>query len=273
MVKLIGMKPNPKIVPLGKHRSEHENLRRPLAIWLAGRIGFAAYTAMAERLAWEVSEPNARPPTLVLCEFAPSITIGRLGMRSDIDFSDEELRLQGLEVRYVGRGGGTVLHGPGQVCVAFFSTLEDLGFGRYDVGHFLERFEAGLEDAVRSLRCGSTRDSQGHGIFGRTGLLAAVGITVRRGVVCHGAFVNVQPALELFHRVQTATVASAGGSRTMSSLEADLQRKVRLQDARSALVQHLSEAFAFPRTHIQAGFPLPIRETSLSQTEHISRVG
>ena len=59
----------------------------------------------------------------------------------------------------------------------------------------------------------------------------------------------------------------------MSSLEADLQRKVRLQDARSALVQHLSEAFAFPRTHIQAGFPLPIRETSLSQTEHISRVG
>lgn len=273
MVKLIGMKPNPKIVPLGKNRPEHENLRRPLAIWLAGRIGFAAYTAMAERLAWEVSEPNARPPTLVLCEFAPSITIGRLGMRSDIDFSDEELRLQGLEVRYVGRGGGTVLHGPGQVCVAFFSTLEDLGFGRYDVGHFLERFEAGLEDAVRSLRCGSTRDSQGHGIFGRTGLLAAVGITVRRGVVCHGAFVNVQPAARTLSPRANRNCCLGRRKPNHEFAGSRFAAQVRLQDARSALVQHLSEAFAFPRTHIQAGFPLPIRETSLSQTEHISRVG
>jgi len=252
----------------------HRDVRRPLAVWLAGRITYAAYAAMAERLAWEVSEPDKRPPTLLLCEFEPSITIGRLGSRRDVDITDEELRRLGLEVRFVGRGGGAVLHGPGQVCVALFSTLEDLGFGRHDAGPFMERFETALEEAVRSLRCGAARDSRAHGIFGRTGVLAAVGVAVRRGVVCHGAFVNVQPSLELFERVKTSPMASDGTAYTMGSIEADVQRKVRLQDARAALVQHLTEGFLFPRSNIHAGFPLPIGEKSLSSPkESVSRVG
>jgi lipoyl(octanoyl) transferase len=266
--------------PLGKTQMSETpsgGVQRPLSVWLAGRIGLDAYWAMAERLAWEVSEPSGRPPTLVLYELDPVITIGRLGSRTDVDLTDDELRSRRLEIRFVGRGGGAVLHGPGQVGIALFAKLEDLGFGRYDVGSYLERFETGLEGAVRALRCGAARDSRAHGIFGRTGLLAAVGIAVRRGVVRHGGFLNVQPALELFHRVQTVPVAAAAGMRTMqaamSSVEADVQRKVRLQDARSALVQHLVDVFGFPQSHIQSGFPVPIRDTGPSHPEFVSRVG
>jgi lipoyl(octanoyl) transferase len=246
---------------------------RPLSVWLAGPIGLDAYWAMAERLAWEVSEPDGRPPTLVLYELEPGVTIGRLGSRTDVDLSDDELRSRRLAIRFVGRGGGAVLHGPGQLGIALFAKLEDLGFGRYDVGSYLERFEAGLEGAVRAVRCGAARDSHMHGIFGRTGLLAAVGIAVRRGVAWHGGFLNVQPALELFHRVRTVPVAAGLGMRTMSSIEADVQRKVRLQDARSAVVQHMADAFAFPQAHIQSGFPFPIRGAGPSQPEFVSRVG
>lgn len=252
----------------------HYGARRPLAVWLGGRISYAAYAAMAERLAWEVSEPDKRPPTLLLCEFEPSITIGRLGSRSDIDSTDEELRQLGLEVRFVGRGGGAVLHGPGQVCVAFFSMLEDLGFGRHDAGPYVERLEIALEEAVRSLRCGVARDSRAHGIFGRTGVLVNVGVAVRRGVVCHGAFVNVQPSLELFGRIKTLPMVLNGMAYTMGSIEADVQRKVRLQDARAALVSHLTEGFLFPRSNIHSGFPLPIVEKRpSSHKESVSRVG
>jgi len=53
--------------------------RRALAAWLAGSISLDAALTMAERLAWEVSEPAGRPPTLVLHELEPSITIGRSG--------------------------------------------------------------------------------------------------------------------------------------------------------------------------------------------------
>lgn len=231
--------------------------RRPVAVWLAGGIGLDAYLRMAERLAWEVSEPEGRPPTLLLFDLAHAITIGRLGSRADVDLSDEELRSRGIEVRFVGRGGGAVLHAPGQIGIALFASLEDLGLGRHAVGGYLERLEAGLEAAVRSLRCGTARDSRVHGIFGRTGLLSTVGIAVRRGVVRHGAFLNVQPDLELQRRVKSVPVAAGAGTRTMGSVEADVQRRIRLQDARAALVDHLADAFDFSRVHIHSGFPIP----------------
>ena len=257
----------PKIAPGGRP------LRPGVAVWLAGSIGLDAYGAMAERLAWEVSEPDGRPPTLVLYDLAPSITIGRLGSRADIALSDDELRSRGLEVRFVGRGGGAVLHGPGQIGISLFASLADLGLGRHAVGPYLDRLETGLEGAIRSLRCGAARDSRMHGIFGRTGLLAAVGVAVRRGVAWHGGFLNIQPPLELHRRVKSLSVAAGAGTHTMGSVEADVQRRVRLQDARATLVEHLVDAFEFPRSHIQSGFPVPIRETPAAPTERSRSVG
>lgn len=254
-------------------RSADAHDRRPVAVWMAGAIGIDAYSRMAERLAWEVSEPEGRPPTLVLFDPEPSITVGRLGSRADVDIGDDELRSRGLDMRFVGRGGGAVLHGPGQIGIAIFAALEDLGLGRHSVGGCLERLESGLEAAVRSLRCGSARDSRVHGIFGRTGLLASIGVAVRRGVVRHGGFLNVQSNLELQRRVRSVPVAAGVGMRTMGSVEADVQRRVRLQDARAAVVEHVVDAFDFPQALIQSGFPLPVRDGRLGLVEHPPRVG
>lgn len=250
--------------------------RRPLAVWLAGRIGWDAHATMAERLAWEVSEPGGRPPTLVVSELEPVITIGRLGSRADVDLSAEELRSRGLEIRFVGRGGGAVLHGPGQVFVGLFAALEDLGLGRHDVGSYVARFEAGLEGALRLMGCAPGRRPGMHGLFGRTGMLAAVGIAVRRGVACHGGFVNVCPALEVFSRVRSAPVPPGGepptiSAASMGSVEAELRRKVRIQDARTALVETLTAAYGFPRTQIQSGFPFLTPHPV--PPEYASRVG
>jgi len=247
--------------------------RRPLAVWLAGPIAIESAIAMAERLAWEVSEPEGRPPTLVLAELTPGITIGRGGSRTDVELADDELRAHRLAVRFVGRGGGAILHGPGQVAVSLFATLEDLGLGRHDVGPYLERFEHALEGAVRQVRCGAARDSSLPGIFGRTGLLGAVGIAVRRGVVWHGGFLNVRPDMRLFDRVRTLPVAAAAPQRTMGSIEADVQRPVRLQDVRAALVQQMVDAFGFPRAHIQSGFPVPVEGAVGHREEIVNRVG
>jgi lipoyl(octanoyl) transferase len=249
---------------------------RPLSAWLAGRIDWHGYAALAERLAGEAAQPRGRHPTLVIFELAPCITIGRLGSRMDVALDDDELRSRQLSLRFTGRGGGAVAHGPGQVCVSLFASLADLGLGAHDVGMLLERFQAGLAGALRAVKAGPIRHAGVHGIFGRTGLLAAVGMAVRRGAVAHGAFVNVSPALDLHHRVTTARVPTAEGGlkpTSMGSVEADIQRMVRLQDARTALVQHLSEAFGFEQTHIHSGFPVATVAGGPSHPEAISRVG
>lgn len=246
-------------------------MSRSLDVWLAGRIGQDAYATMAERLAWEVSEPGGRPPTLVLYEPEPSITVGRAGSRMDIDLTDDDLVSRRLAIRFVGRGGGAVLHGPGQVGIAIFARLEDLGFERHDVGGYLDRLESALEGAVREVRCGAARDSHVSGIFGRTGLLAAVGIAMRRGVVWHGGFLNAERNPLPAHRVRTAPLAAGPTMRTMSSIEADVQRRVRLQDVRSALVHHVVDAFGFPQPCIQSG--VPVSTCGASPSEPVSRAG
>jgi len=254
-------------------RQSRDRARRPLAVWLAGSIGLDASLALAERLAWDVSEPDGRPPTLVLAEPEPAITIGRGGSRSDVQLTDEELRHHGLSPRFIGRGGGAVLHAPGQVSVSLFATLADLGIEPHGVAAYLERLEHALEAAVRAVRCGAARDSGLPGIFGRTGLLAAMAVAVRRGVVWHGAFLNVRPDLSLFPRVRTLPFASAAGMRTMGSIEADVQRPVRLQDVRAALVEQVVDAFGFPRAHIQSGLPLTLPGAGPRRSEITSRVG
>ena len=98
--------------------------QRSLSVWLAGRLQQEAYQSIAERIAWDVSEPNGRSPTLVIYEPATGITIGRLGSHTDIDIPSDELVRKGIAVRFVGRGGGAVLHGPGQVGIALFCSPE-----------------------------------------------------------------------------------------------------------------------------------------------------
>jgi len=252
-------------------------MRKPLAVWLAGTIRFDDYAAMAERLAGEVADPRGRNPTLVLCEFEPCITIGRAGSRADVRLSDEDLRERRLVVRFTGRGGGAVLHGPGQVVAALFARLDDLGHAGRDVGGFVGRFVHGLAAAIAAVRCGSGVTAPGlHGIAGRSGMLASVGLAVRRGVVGHGAFVNVCPALDACHRIDTipARLMPEGVemASTMGSIEADVQRRVRLQDVRTALAQSLADALAVPRMHVNAGFPIRL-QVPPSQPEVVSRVG
>lgn len=252
---------------------------KPLAVWLAGPIRRADHLAMNERLAGEMAEASGRIPTLVVCELESCITIGRSGSRADVRLMDDDLAARRLEVAFTGRGGGAVLHGPGQVAISLVASLADLGLGPHDVGGYLARLQGAVAAAIRAVRCGSAAVRPGcHGVVGRTGLLAAVGVAVRRGVVSHGAFVNVCPALDVAQRIDTmpSRLRAAGDEplpTTMTSIEADVQRRVRLQDVRTAVVQAIVDAFGFPRTHINAGFPFAVRSAAATTSEIITRVG
>jgi lipoyl(octanoyl) transferase len=269
----------PPLAPTPPHADPSAPPRKPLAVWLGGTIGWDDYVAMAERLAGEVAEPVGRNPTLVICELAPRITIGRAGSRADVRLSDDELRSHGLGITFTGRGGGAVLHGPGQVTVALVAPLVDLGFASHDVGGYVAAFEGAVARAIRTVRCGAALHPGVHGVFGRRGLLAAIGIAVRRGVACHGASVNVSPPLDLHQRIDTLPPRLLGdlpggpSSSVMGSIEADVQRRVRLQDVRTALVESLADAFAVPRIHMNAGFPYRLHPATPNQPEVVSRVG
>jgi lipoate-protein ligase B len=91
-----------------------------------------------------------------------------------------------------------------------------------------------------------------HGIWGRTGQLAAVGVAVRGWVSYFGVYINVSPPLGLFRIVETDRM----GHTRMSSLVAERGPAVRMASVRTAVIRHLAESLGCPRYHMYTGHPL-----------------
>lgn len=83
------------------------------AHWL-GLVDYDTAWEMQADFAREIAV-GSRPPTILLLEHPPVLTIGRRGGREHILWGDEKLRQEGIIVREVDRGGDVTFHGPGQL--------------------------------------------------------------------------------------------------------------------------------------------------------------
>ncbi len=97
----------------------------PLEIYLLGMVDFEDALQLQRRLLYDAGEGGGA--ALVLCEHPPTISVGRSGSRTHIVPDDEELRSLGIRMRWVNRGGGCVLHLPGQLVAYLVLPLDRLG--------------------------------------------------------------------------------------------------------------------------------------------------
>jgi lipoyl(octanoyl) transferase len=185
----------------------------------------------------------------LICEHSPIITVGRRGSWGHIALDQRELASRQLEVRWVNHGGGCLAHVPGQLAIYPIVPLEH---HQLSVGDYLARLQTALVGAIEEVGFASqTRDAQ-HGVWGRTGQLAALGVAVKSWVTYHGAFVNVAPAMDLFRLLTT----DPEGLTPMSSLSAERQKNVKMTQVREAVVRHLVAALGCSRHHVYSGHPL-----------------
>src|SRR5262245_65477870 len=110
---------------------------------LLGRVDFDEALRLQRRLAYQVS--GGAGPALVLCEHAPLVTVGRHGSPGDIHLGPEELSSRRCRVRWVARGGGTILHLPGQMALYPVLPLGRLGL---DVSTYLARLHQVVIDLL-----------------------------------------------------------------------------------------------------------------------------
>jgi lipoyl(octanoyl) transferase len=233
-----------------------------LAFHFLGQISFDDALALQLRLVQEAASSPAPRARLLFCEHPALITIGRIGSRGHVRLSGERLRHERLAVRWVSRGGGCVLHAPGQLAVYPIVPLAGLG---WSIGQYLERLQRGLLDALRQLQVHPQTQPGHFAVWGRSGLLAAVGVAVREGVTCHGAFLNVNPAMRPFAFVDSlpTEVVAPGTKTTMGCLLAERRTAVRMSSVRAALVDGLARAFGTERYHLHTGHPWLVRSSGV----------
>jgi lipoyl(octanoyl) transferase len=242
---------------------------RCLEFHLLGRLDWERVWSLQQRLMYETGGRTQPQVTVLCCEHPDSITIGRSGSRGHIRMSDEELHRQQVSIKFVGRGGGCVYHTPGQLCLYPILSLERFG---WSVGEYLRRLQHGLCRTLREFNIEPVLQEGEFGVWGRSGLLAAVGVAVRNWVTCHGAFLNVSPSMARFAYIDAVDPdrISSGRKSTLSCLLAERRLPVKMTSVRATIVQTLAEAFSCDRHHICTGHPL-LNLRSEKSRESISR--
>jgi len=223
--------------------------------FLLDRIDFDMALTLQQRLANEIGQRDDGQINLLLCEHPQIVTVGRGGSPGEIAMHNGLLRNQQIEVRWANRGGGCMVHCPGQLAIYPIVPLQWHGFS---VGEFLKRLHTGLIETLDDLNITSHALPGRHGVWGRTGQLAAIGVAVRNWVTYFGAYLNVCPPMGLFRLVESDPI----GHTSMSCLVAERRGPVRMTAVRAALVRRLTEAFGCDRYHLYTGHPMLRRVTS-----------
>jgi lipoyl(octanoyl) transferase len=217
-----------------------------LEVYLLGLVDFDAALFLQERLMMDVAGRDDGYGALLICEHPPLITVGREGSKAEIRCEPEELTAREIAVRWLNRGGGCLVHAPGQLAAYPLLPLACRGWG---LAEYRERVELALLDVCRDARIRAWRKPFEAGVFCRGGKVANVGVAVRSWVSSHGLFVNINPRMDLMTLVRS-------GDSGASSLSAERGRPVAMPAVRESLIRRLAVRLQYERYHLYTGHPL-----------------
>ncbi len=227
-----------------------------LATYLLGHVDFLEVQSLQRRVVYELGERGGA--CLILCEHPPTISVGRSGSRTHIIPDDDWLRGLGIGVHWVNRGGGCVLHLPGQITAYLAMPLRPptLTLSGYLAG--LEQVILGVLDEF--IIRGSVQTDH-PGVFLGRARVASLGVAVSRWIAYHGFSLNVGPCLDLFDMLDEPGIDSTPLRQT--SMESRLQRSIPMGRVREAIIRHVQQVFGLERHHLYTRHPL-IRRKVLS---------
>lgn len=229
--------------------SPHDGL---LEIHLLGLLDFDAALFLQKRLVYEISGQTDRRAGLLICEHLPMITLGREGSRASLLAEPRELAARQIETRWLNRGGGAIVHGPGQLAAYPILPLDRLGVGLWEYRTRLEQAVIGMAEDVQVP---AHRHPDYPGVWCRHGQFAHLGVAVRSWVSYHGVFIDVEPKVDWDQFVKPHPTQER-----MTSLSVQCGKLVSMSSVRESLARRIAEQMGYSRTHVYTGHPLLGRE-------------
>ncbi|GAB3933083.1 lipoyl(octanoyl) transferase LipB [Mucilaginibacter myungsuensis] len=189
----------------------------------------------------EPAEDVLTPNYLVFCEHPHVYTLGKSGDASNLLLDEQGLIDKQATYYLINRGGDITYHGPGQV----------VGYPILDLDNFftdIHKYLRTLEEAV-ILTLADYGLTAGR-YNGYTGVwfdadkptarkICAMGVRCSRWVTMHGFAFNVKPDLDYFKNIVPCGI----DDKAVTSLEAELGRKVDIEEVKENLLHHISVLF------------------------------
>lgn len=213
-----------------------------------GRVDFDAALFLQDRMLTEVQQRNDRYGVLLICEHPPLVTIGRDGTLADLVSEPEEFASREIPIRRINRGGGTLMHAPGQIAAYPVLPLHRLGLG---IADFQQRLNNALIACARDQKVKAYPSDDPPGIACRCGQIGWIGSAIQDWTTNHGLFLNVNPTLDLLRMVR-----SVPAKNRIASLSQQRMFPLPMHKVRESLIRHLAEQFGYDNMHPYTGHPL-----------------
>ena len=219
-----------------------------LEVYLLGLVDFESCLTLQQTLVDEIQGRCSQQGALLICEHPPILTVGREGSLSHLRCEPRDLQARQISVRWLNRGGGCVVHVPGQLAIYPILPLQQLGLG---VEAYRKVLESTLIAACAEVKVTAFCQPEESGIWCRSGQVGYVGAAIKSWISYHGAFLNVCPNLDWMQLCYSNSI-----QRRASSLSAERMGTVSMHTVRESLARLLAEACGYHRYHIYTGHPL-----------------
>jgi lipoyl(octanoyl) transferase len=188
------------------------------------------------------AEQVATSNYLLFCEHPHVYTLGKSGKQDHLLLNEDELVEKDASFYKINRGGDITYHGPGQL----------VGYPILDLDNFftdIHRYMRFLEEAI--IRLLADYGIEAGRIDGLTGVwldhekqlrprkICAMGVKASRWVTMHGFALNVSPDLAYFGNIVPCGI----DDKAVTSIEAELGRKVEMSEVMDRLKKHLAAVF------------------------------
>lgn len=176
---------------------------------------------------------------LLFVEHNPVYTLGKNGKASNILFSEQMLERIGAEFFHIERGGDVTFHGPGQIVGYPILDLEKVGIG---LREYIDAMEQSVIDCLKLWGIEAGRIAGASGVWiepesVRARKICAIGVRSSRYVTMHGFAFNVSTDLRYFSYINPCGFVDKG----VTSMEAELGRKVDIEQVKTELINQLKE--------------------------------
>lgn len=209
-----------------------------------GRMPYEPCFDLQRRIAESVASAGG-PPTLLLVEHPPVLTLGASFHEEHLLLSADRYRELGIEVCRTDRGGDVTYHGPGQL-VAY--PIFPLDLVDRDLHRWLRELEEALIETLATFRIEGRRFPPHTGVWVGDRKIAAIGVKVRRWVSYHGIALNCDNDLSPFAWIVPCGIRDYG----VTSLTKECGRPVGRLEAAEAFLESMRSVFHLNLRQVRA---------------------
>lgn len=206
-------------------------------------LGKVPYLIAFERqIATQEKVMDGADDHLFLLEHPKVITVGLNADEANLLVDDQTLSNLGYEVHHIRRGGDVTYHGPGQIVGYMIFNLKKKHGG--SIRTFVDKIEEVIISTLKDLYgIESARDPINAGVFVGNDKIAAIGLSVNKGVTMHGFALNANTALGDYSPI----VPCGLKTRSVTSVEKCVGSPVDIETLKTKLHENIIEQFGFDK--------------------------